>query len=332
MRLERIDKRPISLNEPRLGAFVCVRNERIRLPEFLDYHRSLGANRFFFIDNDSSDSTVEYLLAQQDVHVWHTSTSYAASDYGTAWLSNLLDEFAHDQWALILDADEFVVYPRCETIKLSGLCDYLDRIGSRVLRTMFLDMYSDRPVCETEYKTGQSILEICPYFDPSGYRLVETEMFGGVRERVFWQEASDTELPPCLTNYPLQRWRRGETLKTGRHKTGLPGAMINDVTGALLHFKFCQSFVRRAQEEVERKEFWNNASEWIRYVNAFTRVPNLNLFTERSVKYKNSRQVVDLGLMLSSESYRQFTQQAGDDESARQRNADGVYRPLLSRF
>jgi hypothetical protein len=125
MRLARIDNRPIALNEPRLDGLVCVRNERIRLPRFLDYRRALGVNRFYSIDNDSIDSTVEYLLAQSDVHVWHTSASYAASDQGATWLSKLLDEFVHHQWALILDVHKLRVYAACETVNLSVLRDYL---------------------------------------------------------------------------------------------------------------------------------------------------------------------------------------------------------------
>ena len=43
------------------------RNERLRLPAFLNHYRSLGVDEFLVIDNDSSDGSTEYLAAQADV-------------------------------------------------------------------------------------------------------------------------------------------------------------------------------------------------------------------------------------------------------------------------
>ena len=50
--------------------FSKIRNEKLRLPAFLRHYRSLGVDRFFIVDNDSTDGSTEYLLAQPDVHLF----------------------------------------------------------------------------------------------------------------------------------------------------------------------------------------------------------------------------------------------------------------------
>ncbi|MDP2083648.1 MAG: glycosyltransferase family 2 protein, partial [Gemmobacter sp.] len=48
----------------------CLRNERVRLPFFVEYYRKLGINHFLFIDNGSDDGSREWLAEQADVSVW----------------------------------------------------------------------------------------------------------------------------------------------------------------------------------------------------------------------------------------------------------------------
>ena len=63
--LERRDSRPINLDADKILCFSCVRNESIRLPYFLEYHRNIRVNRFFLVDNASNDGTVDYLLSEK---------------------------------------------------------------------------------------------------------------------------------------------------------------------------------------------------------------------------------------------------------------------------
>ncbi len=66
--------------------FSTIRNENTRLPYFLEYYRKLGTNHFFFVDNDSSDGSLEYLSNQLDVSLWTTKHSYKRSKFGTLLL------------------------------------------------------------------------------------------------------------------------------------------------------------------------------------------------------------------------------------------------------
>ena len=90
-----------------------VRNEKIRLPYFLNYYRGLGVNHFLIVDNDSTDGTESYLRGQQDVSLWHTTSSYKRATFGVDWMNYLKRKYAHGHWVLVVDPDEFFVYPFC---------------------------------------------------------------------------------------------------------------------------------------------------------------------------------------------------------------------------
>ena len=65
--LTRVDDRPMLLDADRIRVLTVIRNERWRLPWFLDYYRGLGVDEFYFVDNDSTDGSLEYLRDQPDV-------------------------------------------------------------------------------------------------------------------------------------------------------------------------------------------------------------------------------------------------------------------------
>jgi len=91
--IRRLDTKPIPEDLSEVYCVMCIKDEILRLPWVLEYHRRLGVGRFFIIDNASSDGCAEYLLEQPDVHVFHTSDSYGESSFGISWQNLVLDDF-----------------------------------------------------------------------------------------------------------------------------------------------------------------------------------------------------------------------------------------------
>jgi hypothetical protein len=50
-----------------------VRNEALRLPATLRHHCAIGVQRFFVLDNGSTDGTLDLLANEPDVDVFATA-------------------------------------------------------------------------------------------------------------------------------------------------------------------------------------------------------------------------------------------------------------------
>ena len=254
--LQRKDTKDAALQA---GDIICcsvVRNESLRLPFFLTYYRRQGIARFFFVDNESTDGTLPYLLDQPDSHVWRSRHSFHKANFGAGWFEVLLRRHGIGHWCLIVDADELFYYPDCERRNLQNLCRDLERKGKRAMNAVLLDMYSDKPIRSTHYTAGQDFREVCPYFDRQFYHRRyeegpegnQTVYIGGARQRVFGREGEY-----YLSKVPLIRYGEDAILSGGQHRTYFPRSEIAAETGCILHFKYFSAFPAYAAEEVLRQ-------------------------------------------------------------------------------
>jgi hypothetical protein len=300
--LARRDRRSTRLAPADVICVSCVRNESLRLPYFLEYYRTLGVGRFFFIDNDSTDGTLQYLLDQGDVHVYSAAGSYAESRCGVLWTNQVLHAHARGHWALTVDADELLIYPDCERLGLQALTRRLQCEGAGCLQAFMLDMYSDRPIRETVYERGMDFLAACPFFDAHawverGERNLPQR--GGPRHRLFWAGRSNPKPSPFLEKFPLAKWGPDVRYEASTHR--LAGSTPAAMTGVLLHFKFFSSLFAEAAEEAARGEHWDGAWQYQTYWNVLRDDPDITAFHGGSLRYTGSFQLVELGLMKAGD-------------------------------
>jgi hypothetical protein len=301
--LVRLDQNPFDARPGDILAFSCMRNEILRLPYFLDYYRKLGVSRFVVVDNDSTDGTRRFLLSQQDVHLFHTEGSYSGSYYGVDWLNLLLGRFGRDHWVVVVDADELLIYPNSETVVLLDLVRRLETGGFDAMLTFLLDMYASGPIREAHYSPGAPFLERCPYFDSDSYTLggegmrAKVPATGGVRQRLFWKVGRERRgKPPYLPKIPLVKWSSGLKYSASTHV--IKDLRLAPFTGVLLHFKLFSDFVERTMIEVKRREHWDDAAQYEVYAEGLAAYPDLDPMYEGSVRFLNSRQLVEMGLLI----------------------------------
>jgi hypothetical protein len=290
---------------------MVVRNESLRLPFTLEYYFSRGVDRIFVIDNDSSDDTGAIVLSHKNAHLFHTKDKYRYQAY---WIDFLLRRYGVGHWCLVVDADEVLIYPFCESLSLRRLCSYLDKERYETLDCVLLDMYPDMPLDEAVYKRGTDPLLVAPWFDRGPYapgmrgpRYFDEQqiiyegperLFGGVRQRVFGCSNA------CLSKFPLLKFTKSMFLSPGTHF--IEGAFAADIRGALLHFKYLNDFSGRVREEVVREEHWQKATEYKDYLRTLNDSPHINLCSSSSERFVDTNQLVSLGIMKTSDTWDMF--------------------------
>ena len=286
--------------------FVTLRNERIRLPYFLEYYRKLGVAHFLIVDNDSDDGSREYLAGQGDVSVWTTRASYKDSRFGMDWINFLLRRYGSGHWCLTVDPDEFLVYPHADSRPLRALTDWLQASGARAFSAMLLDMYPKGSVTGQPYREGQNPFEIAAWFDPANYAIRKNAKFlnlwiqGGPRARVFFADAP--EKAPALNKIPLVHWQRHYVYISSTHML-LPRSLnvVYDedggemASGALLHAKFLSTFVDKSAEELDRRQHYADSQEYRAYHQGLQQ--DQDFWCPQSRELRDWRQLEDLGLI-----------------------------------
>lgn len=285
--------------------FITLRNEMSRLPHFFEHHRKLGIDHFLVVDNDSTDGSREWLLAQPDVSLWTTQASYKASRFGMNWLGWLQMRYAPGHWCLTLDADEIFIFPDYQHAGLRELTDWLtaNRISS--LAATMLDLYPKGPLSSAVMDEGQTPLDALGWFDPEGYtydykpRYKHTSVRGGPRKRVFF--ANEPELAPHLHKAPLVFWKRHYTYASSTHLV-MPNRLNNGYfeenpapTGILLHTKFLSEIISKSVEEKQRREHFIRTENYLKYYDGVISDPVL--WHDGSAKLEADTDFVALGLM-----------------------------------
>lgn len=304
--LELVADRTDRIKPADLLCFATFRNERPRLPYFLDYYRDRGVGHFLFVDNDSEDGSREYVMGQPDCSVWTTDGSYKASRFGVDWINSLLMTYADGHWALTVDVDEFLVYPFCDTRPIPALTDWLDASSVKSFGTMILDMYPKGNLSAQPYREGQNPFEIACWFDPGNYTISRNWEFrnlwiqGGPRRRVFF--ADQPKKAPALNKIPLVRWQKRYAYASSTHMLLPRGLNLvfdesggEKTSGVLMHAKFIDTFSAKTNEEIKRGQHYADGVEYKAYHDSLQE--DLAFWCKWSERYINWRQLEILGLM-----------------------------------
>ncbi|MCL1997615.1 MAG: glycosyltransferase family 2 protein [Turicibacter sp.] len=221
---------------------VTVKNDCSRLEHFFRHYRGMGVKYFAFIDNGSTDGTIEAILEQNDTACFSASDKYH-STLKTAWFNRVVAHLGINQWYMIVDSDELLVYPEMNKLNIQQYTNILDSNEIDFIRAVLVDVYPNGPLMD-ESKSDEEYLESCVYFDrATTLKQLKNE---GLRSRLFLEDIEK----PSPHKPILMRFDR--YFLTSSH-TIFP-RQLNDVPhGAVaLHYKFLPS---------DREKYINIAKE-----------------------------------------------------------------------
>jgi hypothetical protein len=290
---------------------VCsIRNGELYLKSFVEHYRKLGVTHFVFLDNGSTDKTIEVCSGIPEGTLLQTSLPY--KQYYHAMTQFLLEKFGQDRWCLVADVDELFDYPYSDFIPIWKFLRYLDAESFDAVYALMLDMFSDQPLLSIVSTPEDSLKEKYPFYDCSKIRTTDyfdsskglinppvgfiKERVGGIRSQMFGL------MNVSVSKFPLIRGGSAACLLTPHT---VINARIADVTGVLYHYKFIGNFFDYVRRSVEEGNHWNNSYEYKRYMNALSANPYLNLKTETASLLTEDSLLAD-GLVDVSCKYSEF--------------------------
>src|SRR5215212_5712248 len=236
--------------EDELVLLCLLRDGRPYIKAFVEHHFSLGVKHHFFLDNGSTDGTIEALKEYENVTVLRTELPFER--YELSMRQYLVERFCQKgRWCLYADMDELFDYPYSDVVGLGSLLGYLNERSYTAVVAQMLDMFPEEPLSDSSRPgkpLDEPLKERHRFYDISNIKRVSIKehpltsnntydsndiefFYGGILETFF----------DC-NNLWLTRW--APTFSDGRVKSftydghRIDNAKVADFTCVLLHYKF----------------------------------------------------------------------------------------------
>ena len=287
-----------------------VRNGELYIKSFMDHYRAMGVKHFVFLDNASTDRTVELLCGQESVTVLQTDAPY--KKYENTMKRYLAERFSAGRWNLCADIDELFDYPFSETLSLGDFLRYLNDNSYTAVVAQMLDMFSDTPLAELESKPDDQLKEKYVYYDISA---IEKEDYlwsprsnveikahlGGIRKTVFGTDNALTKAALVLMDGKIK------TFITWHH---VRDAWVADLSCVLMHYPFVSSFCAKVQDAVRTGRYGMRVTdEYKAYAKGLQDNSSVNFKLPSAQRFIGLEQLIEDRFLIVSEKYHHWVNQ-----------------------
>lgn len=224
---------------------ICnCKNDMVYLRELLPYYRNIGIKEFAFIDNGSTDGSIDYLKEQPDVRLFSADAAFEGTRK-VGWRLKVIDRLGLDRWYLLLDSDEFLTYPEMDRYAMDEYVAALHAAGYTKMKTFVLDMYPQYGYFN-DTKADEDFMKDYRFFDgydparyfwrewTTGHMRKEKVLLGGIRFRTM-------QTTPRLDETRLMYVTKGQ-FPCGNHDVFYEDGFGEPLFGGILrHYKFLPS-------------------------------------------------------------------------------------------
>jgi Glycosyl transferase family 2 len=317
----------IPYGEDELVVVCLVRDGRPYVKSFVEHYFALGAKYIAFLDNNSTDGTVEALREYNNVTVLRTKLPYKANTgvtrdgiTGNGWTPEILfkqyliSRFGkQDRWCLCVDIDELFDYPYSDVVSLRSLLSYLSSKSYTAVAAQMLDMFPQEPLSGRAGNLDVPLKKLHRFYDISNLKRRNIKnnvnlrdntygsdeidrLFGGIRNTIFGTS-------PCLTKFPLVFLDgRTKPMDDSSHRVGC--ARVADITGVLFHYKFLDAhFHKQVVQAVREEHHFGNSAEYKKYLEVLDKTPSLQIKRETARELKGVNELLENQLLVVSDDY-----------------------------
>ena len=299
-------------------AIVLVRNGSYYMDAFFDYYRSLGIQHFAFIDNGSTDDTIDRIKAEPGTIIDQSTLPLA--QYEDLLRQYPAQTYGQNRWCFYIDMDEVFDFPGRPEIGLKGLIQYLEAQKATALVCQMLEMFPKAPLREASALSFQDALQAFSYFDISAVNTFDyhsrdipfadlltgntipsrdiTFCFGGVRGKVFGENC-------CLTKHPLIF--NGPEVTPAPHPHLSMGVRCADITGVIKHYKFAGDTAARDAASLQSGDLAHG--EDAARAAVLSQTPDVSLFSLDARPWNRAELLVRAGFLVGSSAYDTFVKE-----------------------
>jgi len=295
----------IDLAKDEVIVLCLVKNGATYIDEFIKHYFLLGVKHIVFLDNNSTDQTIEKIKKYNNVTVLWTDSPFG-HDNDMRMREYLIERFALGKWSLSVDIDEFFDYPYSDKIKLKSLIKYLESNSFTAVVSHMLDMFpgaiyrneNNFLIKKHKYYTLSSLSKTEYYFENG--KKPETKirlMTGGIRKKIFNLNSYLIKHALIFSDDNTKRGRSGHTLACGK---------IADLSSVLYHYKFVGQFFDYAEDAAKREFQSNQSSDYKFYNKVFLNKDFLLLKDADSIWIDNVNELVDKDFLVVSDNFKNF--------------------------
>ena len=302
----------ISYAEDELVVVSLVRDGRPWVKPFVEHYFSLGVKHLVFLDNGSTDGTVEALKSYENVTVLRSEASF--KEYEDPMKRYLIERFGRGRWSLCVDIDELFDYPYSDVIGLDSFLGYLTRHSYTAVVAQMLDMFPEGFLSGRGGNLDEPLKEVHRFYDISelkaksikGHRRCppdntyvseEIEFFkAGIRWTIFGVDTPLTKHPLVFLDGKVR------PIDPGTHWVG--NARVADLSCVLFHYKFLgEYFYKQTVRAVREEQYVNNSAPYKKYLEALGKNPDLQLKLETSLEISSVNDLLENRFLVASEDY-----------------------------
>jgi Glycosyl transferase family 2 len=245
-----------NLNENEIACVAIGRNMSYYLDYFYEYHRDIGVTHFLYIDNDSSDCSLERLSRWKNAIVLSSNVNF--KEFQLELRRIAVQKYIGKGWRLAIDPDELFEFAGASKMNLVGLTKLLKEKGQTCVVAQMLDLVSNVPIHKADELGYEETVKKSKYYQTSNiksYEYFSTEVpfygllksnsltmdsiqwkYGGIRNTYFGEDC-------LLTKHALFYF--DSNVRSFVHPHFSTGLVLSDFTALLKHYKFAGNFIER---------------------------------------------------------------------------------------
>lgn len=292
-----------------------VQNGAYYLDAFFDHYRAMGVGHFVFLDNGSTDDTLDRIRAEPGTTIDQCLLPFGP--YEDLMRGYLADTYGQNRWCLFVDMDEILDFEGRQSGGIQALTRYMTAQGHTAMMAQMLEMFPKAPLSEVADLPFDAVLEAFRYYDistltrydyhapdhPLADLLVDNQttnpnlafLFGGVRGKVFGEEC-------CLTKHPLVF--NGPDVRVAPHPHLSCGVRCSDISVVLKHYKFANDPSARDAASLAQGTLAHGEDE--KRASRMASAPDLSLFSLDARPWNRVELLRRAGFLHGSAAYDAF--------------------------